>query len=94
VAADGALPGCQPRLFCPEKPMERVALAATFGRASRWPGADSTAMADLEIVSWAGGWVNRVVAEGVMAACGPRRFCPSRWVTREEFDHVVDRIRR
>lgn len=94
VAADGALPGCQPRLFCPEKPMERVALAATFGRASRWPGADSTAMVDLEIVSWAGGWVNRVVAEGVMAACGPRRFCPSRWVTREEFDHVVDRIRR
>jgi hypothetical protein len=93
AAADGVVTGCQPRLFCPEKPVDRVTLAAAFGRASRWPGGQTTGMKDLALVKWAAGWIDRVVAEGVMPACGPGRFCPSRWVTREEFDRVVGRIR-
>jgi len=73
--------------------MERVALAATFGRASRWPGADSTAMADLEIVSWAGAG-STASCRGRDAGVRPTAFLSSRWVTREEFDQVVGRIRR
>lgn len=93
AAADGVVTGCQPRLFCPEKPVDRVTLAAAFGRASRWPGGEATVMKDLELVKWAAVWIDRVVAEGVMSACGPGRFCPSRWVTREELARVMGRVR-
>jgi hypothetical protein len=79
----GLTTGCAPDLFCTDSPVTREQMASFLVRALRLPATTSDFFADDER-SIHEADINRVAAAGITTGCGPRRYCPTVVVTREQ----------
>lgn len=83
VAAAGITRGCGERLFCPDEELSRGQFAALLDRALGLAGTSRDFFADDDGTEHEGA-ANRLVAAGIAAGCGARRFCPEELVTRAQ----------
>jgi Bacterial Ig-like domain/S-layer homology domain len=93
LAARGMIPGCGSERFCPTRNANRRATAVTLDRALGLRSTTVDFFTDDE-----GGKhedaINRVAAAGLIAPCGPGRFCPLNDVRRGEMAAIMARAFR
>jgi hypothetical protein len=86
LVAEGITGVCGPNLYCPTNPVTRAQSAVFLLRAEHGPSyvpPDPTGIfTDVPVSSPFARWVERLVAEGITAGCGPSLFCPNTAVTR------------
>jgi len=86
LATDGITAGCGGGNYCPESVVTRAQMAvfllkSKYG-ASYVPPSPTGVFGDVPMGHWAGGWIEKLAADGITAGCGPAAFCPDLPVTR------------
>ncbi len=84
VAAAGITAGCAPGRFCPNGPVLREQMASFLARALGLPVTTVDYFDDDDARPTHEADINRLAASGITGGCGPRRFCPTDLVTREQ----------
>ncbi len=82
IAAAGLTQGCEPDLFCPDRPVTRAQIATFLSRAR-----DLVPLADGPFTDATGthaGAINAIAAAGISEGCGGARFCPEDHLTRDQ----------
>lgn len=90
LTARGITTGCAPQRFCPSSLVSREEMASFLTRALGLP-ATSTDYFDDDAGSIHQPAINALAARGVTSGCGPRRFCPQAYVSREEMASFIAR---
>jgi spore germination protein YaaH len=85
--------GCSPTRFCPDAKVTRVQMAQFLARALRLPSATTDYFDDDDGIPGESR-INAMAKAGLTAGCGPRRFCPTRAVTRLQMALFLDRTLR
>jgi hypothetical protein len=83
LAEAGISNGCGPDAFCPDRTLTRAEMASFLARALELGPATQDWFDDDDGRTHEAN-INRMAEAGITNGCGPRRFCPSRTVTREE----------
>ena len=83
IAHQGITLGCGPRAFCPSAFVTREQMASFLARALGVPAAANDHFDD-DAGSVHEADINALAEAGVTAGCGPRQFCPTRVVSRQE----------
>ncbi len=83
LAFAGIVAGCGDGRYCPAKTMTRGQMASILARALSLP-ATSTDYFDDDDGKDHEGDINRLAEAGITGGCGPRQFCPTAGVTREQ----------
>lgn len=89
LAAEGVTGGCGASLYCPNTVVTRDQMAVFLLRAIHGntyvpPTATGAAFVDVPANSWAAGWIEQLVFEGITSGCGSGNYCPSKSVTRDQ----------
>ena len=90
LAEAGITSGCAPNLFCPTRPVTRAQMAIFLVDALNLP---STAVDYFDDDDGKTGEsaINALAEGGLTAGCGPRRYCPTSNVTREQMAAFLHR---
>ena len=86
----GITTGCSPTLFCPTARVTRAQMALFLDRALDLPAA-TTDYFDDDDGKTGEVSINALAKAGITGGCGPRRFCPSSYVTRAQMAMFLDR---
>ena len=73
----------RPRTFCVDDEIERREAASLLARALELPQASQDFFFDDNGLTGEAN-INRMAEPGITIGCGQLRFCPFRWLTREE----------
>jgi hypothetical protein len=90
LAQRGITTGCGYRVFCPLSNVTREEMASFLARALGLP-ASSTDYFDDDNGSMHQPAINALVQAGISTGCGPRQFCPTHHVSREEMASFLAR---
>jgi hypothetical protein len=90
LARAGLTSGCAPRRFCPNALVTRAQLAQFLVRALHLPATTVHAFDDDDGFTGEAS-IDALARAGLTGGCGPRRFCPSRPVTREQMAALLYR---
>jgi hypothetical protein len=92
LAKAGITGGCGPRRFCPTANVTRAQMAMFLDRAIEPPlPSTSTDYFDDDDGRTGEAATNRIAAAGITGGCGPRRFCPTAFVTRAQMAAFLKR---
>ena len=83
--------GCSSKRFCPTARVTRVQMAQFLARALHLPPATRDYFDDDDGMTGEGS-VNALGRAGLTTGCGPRRFCPTRTVTRVQMAQFLVRV--
>ena len=83
LAQAGITTGCAPQRFCPHRTLTRKEAATILVRALELPPATQDWFDDDDGLSREDD-INRLAEAGITTGCGPRKFCPTGSVTREQ----------
>jgi subtilisin family serine protease len=86
----GITTGCSPTLFCPTGRVTRAQMALFLDRALELPDATIDYFDDDDGKTGEAS-INALAKSGITGGCGPRRFCPSAYVTRAQMAIFLDR---
>jgi subtilisin len=86
----GITSGCEPTLFCPNARVTRAQMAMFLDRALELPAA-TTDYFDDDDGKTGEASINALAKAKITGGCGPRRFCPSAYVTRAQMAMFLDR---
>ena len=83
----GITAGCGAGLYCPTAPVTREQMAVFLlksrdGAATTPAPCTAAPFDDVPCSSIFASWIQKLVADGITAGCGPRIYCPSSSVTR------------
>jgi spore germination protein YaaH len=87
---EGITAGCAPTLFCPNARVTRAQMALFLDRALALPDATNDYFDDDDGKTGEGS-INALAKAGITTGCGPRRFCPTAYVTRAQMAMFLDR---
>jgi hypothetical protein len=90
IAQRSITAGCAPQLFCPKSVVTRQEMASFLARALGL-APSSTNHFDDDAGSPHEGHINAIADRGITLGCGPRRYCPTQGVTREEMASFLAR---
>jgi hypothetical protein len=92
AAKKGWISGCStnPAKFCPSGEVKREVLAHVFAKAFSLSGG-SDAFTDDESSPFEVS-INALAAAGITSGCGPKKFCPTKIVTREDAAYFLRRV--
>ena len=90
VPVAGITGGCSPTLFCPKGKVTRAQMAMFLDRALDLPAA-TTDYFDDDDGKTGEGSINALAKARITGGCGPRRFCPTAYVTRAQMAMFLDR---
>jgi hypothetical protein len=90
IAQRSITTGCAPQLFCPKSVVTRQEMASFLARALGL-APSSTNHFDDDAGSPHEGHINAIADAGITLGCGPRRYCPTQGVTREEMASFLTR---
>jgi hypothetical protein len=90
MAQQGITQGCGPQAYCPQSPVSREEMASFLTRALGLPAAGFDYFDD-DAGSMHQPAINALAAAGVTGGCGPRQFCPTQHVSREEMASFLAR---
>jgi hypothetical protein len=90
MARAGLTGGCAPRRFCPTATVTRAQMAAFLARALDLPYATTDYFDDDDGTTHERD-INRLAKAGLTGGCGPRRYCPSQAITREQMAAFLHR---
>jgi spore germination protein YaaH len=90
LARAGITGGCGPRRFCPTRSITRAQIAQFLVRALDLP-VTTTDYFDDDDGKTGESSINALAKAGLTAGCGPRRYCPSASVTREQMAALLFR---
>ncbi len=85
----GVTAGCGTAVYCPDAFVTRDQMAifilrAKYGPTYAPPAATGTIFDDVPADAFGAAWIEQFFAEGISKGCGPRAFCPSAAVTRDQ----------
>lgn len=83
LAAAGITTGCAPQRFCPQRTLTRKEMATILVRVLALPPATQDWFDDDDGLSREDD-INRLAEASITTGCGPRRFCPTDLVPREQ----------
>ena len=86
----GITDGCSATLFCPTARVTRAQMAMFLDRALDLP-ARTTDYFDDDDGKTGEASINALAKAGITGGCGPRRFCPTAYVTRAQMAMFLDR---
>ena len=86
----GITTGCSPTLFCPTGRVTRAQMALFLDRALNLPDATVDYFDDDDGKTGEAS-INALAKSGITGGCGPRRFCPTAYVTRAQMAMFLDR---
>jgi S-layer homology domain len=94
LADSGVTAGCDPILYCPDRPVTRAQMAvfllkARHGSAYVPPPATGV-FSDVAASSNFAPWIERLAAEGITAGCGGGMYCPDSPNTRGQMAAFLD----
>ena len=85
LAEQGITAGCAPYRYCPTASVTRAQMALFLTRAIKPPlPTTTTDYFDDDDGKTGEAAINRLAAAGIAGGCGPRRFCPTAYVTRAQ----------
>ncbi|RPJ60732.1 MAG: S-layer homology domain-containing protein [Acidobacteria bacterium] len=88
IAVRSITAGCGTGNYCPDQPVTRAQMAIFLEKAIRGsdfsPSPAIGVFGDVPPTHWAGGWIERLAADGITAGCGDGNFCPDLAVTRSQ----------
>jgi glucose/arabinose dehydrogenase len=90
LAEAGITSGCAPKLFCPTRPVTRAQMAIFLVNALEVPPS-ATDFFDDDDGKTGESAINALAAAGLTAGCGPRLYCPTSNVTREQMAAFLHR---
>jgi hypothetical protein len=90
LAEKGITSGCATRRFCPTARVTRAQMAIFLDKALGLPPT-STNFFDDDNGFTGEGSINRLAAAGITGGCGPRRYCPTASVSREQMAAFLKR---
>ena len=85
--------GCGPRRFCPGADVTRAQIAQFLVRALKLP-TTTTDYFDDDDGKTGESSINALARAGLTSGCGPRRYCPTAPVTREQMAALLYRSLR
>ncbi|RPJ60729.1 MAG: hypothetical protein EHM23_09385 [Acidobacteria bacterium] len=88
ILARSITAGCAIGAFCPDGPVTRAQMAVFLEKGMRGssfvPPAAAGLFADVPTGHWAAPWIEKLLADGITAGCGPANYCPEAAVTRAQ----------
>jgi len=88
IFAHNITAGCGDGNYCSDMAVNRAQMAVFLEKGLRgWdysPPAATGVFGDVPPTHWAGGWIERLAADGITAGCGDGNFCPDLAVTRAQ----------
>jgi hypothetical protein len=90
IADRGITTGCTRYRFCPSANVTRAQMAMFLDRALDLPSA-TTDYFDDDDGKTGEASINSIALAGITVGCGPRRYCPSAYVTRAQMALFLDR---
>jgi zinc D-Ala-D-Ala carboxypeptidase len=93
LAAEGITTGCGGARFCPRAPVTRAEMAAFLVRLFGYSAVPAEDPFDDDDGTTLELSINRLVAAGITSGCGPRAFCPTQVLRREQMAAFLANVR-
>jgi hypothetical protein len=94
LADSGVTAGCDPILYCPNRPVTRAQMAVFLLKARHGatyaPPPATGVFADVPVSSNFAPWIEELAAEGITAGCGGGNYCPDAPNTRAQMAAFLD----
>jgi subtilisin-like proprotein convertase family protein len=94
----GITNGCSPGAFCPDNVVTRAQMAvllerAIRGGASAQPTCTGTTFTDVGPTTFACGWIEQLLLDGITTGCGNGAYCPGNPVSRTQMAIFLLRVK-